>query len=111
MSRSKNSHKKVPSVLHGPKTTEALVQQNRPHHPNGDGRSAGPQDVSVAERAKQHERELRHEVNSGKFRLAEHRVQHDEADHNSEKTRLAKDAKRHRHGNAHGESKGGVDRV
>ncbi len=110
MSRSKNSHPKTPTILHGPKTIEAIVQQRRSQQPNGNGHAAGPLEVPDTLRAQQHERELRGEVNSGKFRLAEKRVQHDEADHNSEKTRLAKDAKRHHHGNPRGQSNGGASR-
>ncbi len=41
--------------------------------------------------------EIRAHKGSGEHRLFEDRQQHDEADKNSEKTRLARDAERHHH--------------
>ena len=43
------------------------------------------------------ESEIRKHDDSGKDRLFERRQQHDEADKNSEKTRLARDVSRHGH--------------
>jgi hypothetical protein len=110
MSRSKNSHAKSPDVLHGPKTVRALAAQHRPLFADGDRDAQGPRNVSPRQRAGRHEQELRGEVNTGRFRLAEGRSQHDGADRNSDKTRLAKDAKLHDHGNPHGQLNGGVSR-
>jgi hypothetical protein len=108
MSRSKNSHPSVPTTLHGPKTQSAILQQMKQH--NEAHRAAGPRGVSDSEIADVHDREIRGEICTGKHRLAEDRVQHDEADKNSDKNRLAADAKRHKHGNPHGKLNGGPAR-
>jgi hypothetical protein len=42
--------------------------------------------------------EIRKHDDTGKDRLFEDRQQHDEAEKNSEKTRLARDVQRHEHG-------------
>jgi hypothetical protein len=104
MSRSKNSHPSAPASLHGPKTQSAIVQQVRQRNAL---RAAGPREVPDSEIAEVHDREIRRELSTGRHRLAEGRVQHDEADKNSDKNRLAADAKRHKHGNPHGKLNGG----
>jgi len=109
MSRSKNSHPSSPTSLHGPKTQSAIMQQMK-HHIQKNGGAAGPREVPDSEIADVHEKEISGELNTGKHRLAENRVQHDEADKNSDKNRLAADAKRHKHGNPHGKLNGGPPR-
>ncbi|HMA01460.1 MAG: hypothetical protein ACM34L_00295 [Gemmatimonas sp.] len=109
MSRSKNSHPSSPTSLHGPKTRSAIMQQMK-LHTQKDGSAAGPREVPDSEIADVHEKEINGELNTGKHRLAENRVQHDQADKNSDKNRLAADAKRHKHGNPHGKLNGGPPR-
>ena len=107
MSRSKNSHPSAPASLHGPKTQSAIVQQMR-KRPEANGRRAGgPREVPDSEIADVHTREIRGELCTGKHRLVENRVQHDEADKNSDKNRLSADSKRHKHGNPRGKLNGG----
>ncbi|MDQ2767377.1 MAG: hypothetical protein M3Y30_09500 [Gemmatimonadota bacterium] len=105
MSRSKNSHPSVPTTLHGPKTRAALIEQLK-HH---DDKSAGPREVPDAEIASVHTKEINGEIATGKHRLVEDRVQHDDADKKSDKNRLAADARKHKHGNPHGKLNGGTD--
>lgn len=109
MSRSKNSHPSSPASLHGPKTQSAIMQQMK-HHPQRSGSAGGPREVPDSEIAEVHEKEINGDLHTGKHRLAENRVQHDEADKNSDKNRLAADAKRHKHGNPHGKLNGGPPR-
>jgi hypothetical protein len=108
MSRSKNSHPSAPTSLHGPKTQSAILQQMKQH--NETHRAAGPREVPDSEIAEVHNKEIKRELSTGKHRLTEDRVQHDEADKNSDKNRLAADAKRHKHGNPHGKLNGGQTR-
>jgi len=108
MSRSKNSHPSSPTSLHGPKTRSAIMQQIKQHIQKDD--AAGPREVPDSEIADVHEKEINGELHTGKHRLAENRVQHDQADKNSDKNRLAADAKRHKHGNPHGKLNGGPPR-
>jgi hypothetical protein len=105
MSRSKNSHPSAPTTTHGPKTKAALAQQLKTHSNNGT-RPAGPREVPDAEIAAVHAKEIKGELCTGKHRLVEDRVQHDDADKKSDKNRLAADAKRHKHGNPHGKLNG-----
>ena len=107
MSRSKNSHPPAPTSLHGPKTQSAIMQQMRTHTAKDGHRAAGPREVPDSEIADVHTREIKGELSTGKHRLAENRVQHDEADKNSDKNRLSADSKRHKHGNPHGKLNGG----
>ena len=107
MSRSKNSHPSAPASLHGPKTQSAIAQQMKKHAETNGPHAAGPRVVPDSEIADVHTRELNGELSTGKHRLAENRVQHDEADKNSDKNRLSADAKRHKHGNPHGRLNGG----
>jgi hypothetical protein len=106
MSRSKNSHPAAPTTSHGPKTQAAITEQLR-HHNEKDGREEGPREVPDAEIAEVHDMELKGELRTGKHRLVENRVQHDDADKKSDKNRLAADAKRHKHGNPGGKLNGG----
>lgn len=73
---------------HGPKTQSHISKQSR-----GSGEhqveTSGPHHNPA---------EIRAHDTSGKDRLFEDREQHDEADMNSEKTRLARDIDRHNHG-------------
>jgi hypothetical protein len=108
MSRSKNNHPPTPTTLHGPKTQSAIIQQMRQH--NEAHRNGGPREVPDSEIAEVHNKEIKGEFCTGKHRLAEDRVQHDEADKNSDKNRLAADAKRHKHGNPRGKLNGGPTR-
>ena len=103
MSRSKNSHPKVPTKLHGPKTLTALVETVRKRP----AKRKGPREVPDAEIAGVHSKELHGEPCSGKHRLVENRVQHDVANQKSDKNRLYEDAKRHKHGNPRGRLNGG----
>ena len=105
MSRSKNSHPSVPTIIHGPKTQSAILEQIKQHTESL--RGAGPRGVPDSEIANVHDREIKGEICTGKHRLAEGRVQHDEANRNSDKNRLAADAKRHKHGNPRGKLNGG----
>ncbi|HMI58940.1 MAG TPA: hypothetical protein VK511_12880 [Gemmatimonadaceae bacterium] len=105
MSRSKNSHPSAPSSIHGPKTRAALTEQLRQHAEA----LAGPREVPDAEIASVHTQELKGEICTGKHRLVEDRVQHDDADKKSDKNRLAADARKHKHGNPHGKLNGGTD--
>ena len=105
MSRSKNSHPSAPSSIHGPKTRAALFDQLRQHAET----LAGPREVPDAEIASVHTKEINGEVCTGKHRLVEDRVQHDDADKKSDKNRLAADARKHKHGNPHGKLNGGTD--
>jgi hypothetical protein len=105
MSRSKNSHPSAPITTHGPKTQAAITEQLR-HHNGKDGE--GPREVPDAEIAEVHTLELKGELRTGKHRLVENRVQHDDADKKSDKNRLAADAKRHKHGNPGGKLNGGT---
>jgi hypothetical protein len=107
MSRSKNNHPKAPEKVHGPKTHTALIEQLRNHDSK---KKVGPRKVPDAEIAQTHDKELKGEARTGKHRLVENRVQHDEADHNSDKNRLYADSKRHKHGNPHGQLNGGPTR-
>jgi hypothetical protein len=109
MSRSKNSHPSAPTSLHGPKTQSALTHQMR-QHTEKETRAAGPREVPDAEIAHVHDMEINGELCTGKHRLVEDRVQHDNADKKSDKNRLAADAKRHKHGNPHGKLNGGQTR-
>ena len=54
-------------------------------------------DARSASRASHDEGEIRKHDDTGKDRLFEGRQQHDEAEKNSEKTRLARDVERHDH--------------
>jgi hypothetical protein len=108
MSRSKNSHKPVPTIIHGPKTQAALIEQLR-NHTEQNGRPAGPRAVPDVEIADVHNREIKGELCTGKHRLVEDRVQHDDADKKSDKNRLAADSRKHKHGNPHGKLNGGTD--
>jgi len=72
---------------HGDKTTSRIAEISQTGNP-GEGRT-GPQYDPA---------ELREHDHAGKNRLFEDRQQHDEADKNSEKTRLARDIDRHGHG-------------
>ena len=110
MSRSKNSHPSSPSSLHGPKTQSAKAHEMRTHTEQDGRRAAGPREVPDNEIADVHTREIKGELSTGKHRLAENRVQHDEADKNSDKNRLSADSKRHKHGNPHGKLNGGPTR-
>lgn len=107
MSRSKNSHPSAPITTHGPKTQAAITEQLR-HHNGKDGPAVGPREVPDAEIAAVHTMELQGELRTGKHRLVENRVQHDDADKKSDKNRLAADAKRHKHGNPGGKLNGGT---
>lgn len=106
MSRSKNSHPKSPTKLHGPKTLTALIERLRQHT----SRRKGPREVPDAEIASAHAKELDGQPCTGKHRLVENRAQHDVADQKSDKNRLYADAKRHKHGNPHGKLNGGPTR-
>lgn len=110
MSRSKNSHPSAPASPHGPKTQSAIMQKMKQHAEKDAQRASGPREVPDSEIAEVHTREINGELCTGKHRLAEDRVQHDEADKNSDKNRLAADAKRHKHGNPHGKLNGGPTR-
>jgi hypothetical protein len=110
MSRSKNSHPPAPNTLHGPKTQSAIMQQMRQHEEKNGHGHPGPREVPDSEVKDVHEREIKGELSTGKHRLAEDRVQHDEADKKSNKNRLAADAKKHKHGNPHGKLNGGNSR-
>ena len=103
MSRSKNSHPKTPSQLHGPKTLTALTERLRQHA----AKRRGPREVPDAEIASALARELDGQPCTGKHRLVENRVQHDVANQKSDKNRLYEDAKRHKHGNPRGRLNGG----
>ena len=70
-------------------------------------RSLFPREVPDAEIAAVHAKEIKGELCTGKHRLVEDRVQHDDANKKSDKNRLAADAKRHKHGNPHGKLNGG----
>jgi len=108
MSRSKNSHKPAPTILHGPKTRAALIEKLKQH----DGKKArlanGPRVVPDAEVATVHAKEINREICTGKHRLVEDRCQHDVAEKKSDKNRLAADAKKHKHGNPRGKLNGGA---
>ena len=110
MSRSRNSHPKTPEPVHGPKTRQAIEDRLSGHQTSHDRRAAGPREIPDAEVKHVHELELDGVLHTGKHRLSENRSQHDEADHNSDKTRLAKDAKKHKHGNPHGLLNGSAGR-
>ena len=69
---------------HGPKTHERNIEQLE----------SGPTEASREERFEQ---ERARGAASGRRRLVEDREQHDEAEKNSEKTRLARDSQRHSH--------------
>jgi hypothetical protein len=105
MSRSKNSHPSAPTTTHGPKTKAALAEQLKTHSHNGTP-PAGPREVPDAEIAAVHAKEIKGELCTGKHRLVEDRIQHDDANKKSDKNRLAADAKRHKHGNPHGKLNG-----
>jgi hypothetical protein len=106
MSRSKNSHPATPNSVHGPKTQAAIAEQNH-QHTTKDAHDAGPREVPDAEVKSAHDSELKGELHTGKHRLVENRVQHDDADKASDKTRLSDDAKKHKHGNPGGKLNGG----
>ncbi len=107
MSRSKNSHPTAPATIHGPKTQAAITEQS--HRPSEkDGHGKGAREVSDAEIADLHNKELNGELNTGKHRLVENRIQHDDANKKSDKNRLAADAKKHKHGNPGGRLNGGA---
>lgn len=75
---------------HGPITRMAIKRQvSTPGHSD-----------EAAERKHDHydPKVIRAHKKKGGDRLFEHRKQHDEAEENSEKTRLARDIDRHRHG-------------
>jgi hypothetical protein len=55
--------------------------------------------------------EIRAHADRGAHRLFEDRQQHDEADKNSEKTRLARDADRHHHVRGNSDSKRNVQSI
>lgn len=71
---------------HGPKTTARLAEMNQTSSPD---RETGPQHDPA---------DIRAHNDVGKDRLFEGREQHDEAEKNSEKTRVARDTDRHNHG-------------
>jgi hypothetical protein len=106
MSHSKNDHPSNPTSGHGPKTQSAIAKQNHTHTAK-DHEDAGPREVPDAEIKGEHDKELKGEGSSGKHRLVENRVQHDDADKASDKNRLADDAKKHKHGNPGGKLNGG----
>ena len=70
---------------HGAKTTARLIEINQTSSPD---RETGP---------RYDPDEIRAHDDVGKDRLYEGRQQHDEAEKNSEKTRVAKDIDRHNH--------------
>ncbi len=105
MSHSKNSHPPTPSSAHGPKTQAAIAKQAK-SHANEEG-TAGPREVPDGEIKDEHDKELAGELHTGKHRLVENRVQHDDADKASDKNRLSDDAKKHKHGNPGGKLNGG----
>ena len=106
MSHSKNSHPPTPTSLHGPKTQAAIAEQAHSHAKNGNG-AAGPREVPDEEIKGVHDKELAGGLHTGKHRLVENRVQHDQADKASDKNRLSDDAKKHKHGNPGGKLNGG----
>lgn len=108
MSRSKNSHPSAPTTIHGPKTRAALIEQLEQHDEKLAHLAAGPREVPDDEVAAVHTKEIKRELCTGKHRLVEDRVQHDDADKKSDKNRLAADAKKHKHGNPHGKLNGGA---
>jgi len=108
MSRSKNSHPSVPTIVHGPKTQAALIQRLKQHDGKQERRANGPRIVPDEEVATAHNKEIKREVCTGKHRLVEDRCQHDNAEKKSDKNRLAADAKKHKHGNPHGKLNGGA---
>lgn len=77
-----------PPSLHGDKTTSRLREISQTSNPERDriGPRYDPSEIRS------------HDHPDGKSRLFEDRQQHDEADKNSEKTRLARDIDRHDHG-------------
>ncbi|MEO6211208.1 MAG: hypothetical protein ABIQ10_13915 [Gemmatimonadaceae bacterium] len=106
MSNSKNSHSSTPSSTHGPKTQAAIAEQAH-SHTKEEHDAAGPREVPDGEVKDAHDRELKGELHTGKHRLVENRVQHDDADKASDKNRLTDDAKKHKHGNPGGKLNGG----
>lgn len=106
MSKSRNSHPSNPTTSHGPKTQAAIAKQNHDHSEH-DPKASGGREVSDAEIKDVHDKELDGELHTGKHRLVENRVQHDDADKASDKNRLADDAKKHKHGNPGGKLNGG----
>lgn len=105
MSNSKNSHPSTPSSTHGPKTRAAIAEQAHSHAK--DQKDAGPREVPDGEVKEEHDKELEGELHTGKHRLVENRIQHDDADKASLKNRLSDDAKKHKHGNPGGKLNGG----
>lgn len=75
MSRTKKTTNRDPNDHHGPKTQARLTEQVRGDHAAPSTLGEGP-------------------PVEGHHRLAEHRQQHDEADKNSEKNRLAREVRR-----------------
>ncbi|MBA2686332.1 MAG: hypothetical protein H0U66_17745 [Gemmatimonadaceae bacterium] len=106
MSNSKNSHSSTPNSTHGPKTQAAIAKQAH-SHTKEEHDAAGPREVPDGEVKDIHDKELEGELHTGKHRLVENRVQHDDADKASDKNRLADDAKKHKHGNPGGKLNGG----
>jgi hypothetical protein len=72
---------------HGDKTLSRIAEMSQTGNPERD--RIGPQYDPA---------EIREHDDKGKDRLFENREQHDDADKNSEKTRLARDIGRHGHG-------------
>ena len=108
MSRSKNSHPSAPSVIHGPKTRAALMEQLKQHVVKLARLATGPRAVPDEEIASLHVKEINGDCCTGKHRLVEDRKQHDVAEKKSDKNRLAADARKHKHGNPHGKLNGGA---
>ena len=106
MSHSKNSHPSTPTSVHGPKTQAAIAEQAHSHTKDKHD-AEGPREVPDGEIKAAHDQELAGELHTGKHRLMENRVQHDDADKASDKTRLSDDAKKHKHGNPGGKLNGG----
>jgi hypothetical protein len=104
MTHSKNSHPPTPSSTHGPKTQAAIAEQAKSHAKDA---TPGPREVQDGEVKAEHDKELAGELHTGKHRLVENRVQHDDADKASDKNRLSDDAKKHKHGNPGGKLNGG----
>ena len=90
---------------HGPKAYEARKAQISNQHPDAaDGHEPGPRAANdprgphQADIAERHERAMHDpSARDGGHRLVENRLQHDEAEKNSEKNRMAIDVERHGH--------------
>ena len=103
---------------HGPKTREALKaginndgrelesrSMRTANDPNRDGKRAGHD-------AEQHERMIANPSfeNDGRHRLFENRIQHDDAENDSEQNRRDRDVERHGHDAAHIQGHTAADR-